>query len=323
MSLAQHIIVSTSEHGDINMIPTAIAEGSNTSALEARQNFGTLKWVISEHGKFRLWRATYDIRHPVTLQIKTGSQYFGFFFALKNDLQYKVQGLDSVRVMELQYDMFFVPNLQIECQLDPQSYLACGLNFKPSFFKSWHRVFKPLNDLLTSVEFGDSSRIHHAPLGITPRVSATLFNILHCNYTGEVRKKYLDIKVTELAFHIFQEVVSSGTEPTNKQDDLSRIQAIHSYLMENLSAPGTIGQLAHRFGFNDFKLKKSFKQVYNTSIYAFIMEERMQQALIKIIETDLPIAEIAHISGYSSISAFSTAFKNKFGYPPSTLRKGR
>jgi len=43
----------------------------------------------------------------------------------------------------------------------------------------------------------------------------------------------------------------------------------------------------------------------------------MTLAKSALASADLPMAEIAEIAGYQSVSAFSTAFKRDTGYPPS------
>ena len=81
--------------------------------------------------------------------------------------------------------------------------------------------------------------------------------------------------------------------------------------------------MAHIAGINDFKLKNGFKQLYGTTVFGFLFEERMQQAMIMLTETETAIKEISISIGYKNLPNFTAAFKKRFGYPPSFVRKKR
>jgi AraC-like DNA-binding protein len=76
-------------------------------------------------------------------------------------------------------------------------------------------------------------------------------------------------------------------------------------------------------GLNPWQLKTGFKAIFSLTIADYLQETRMQKARLLLEETDLPIARIADIVGYTHPFAFSSAFRKYYGYAPSLVRKGR
>lgn len=106
----------------------------------------------------------------------------------------------------------------------------------------------------------------------------------------------------------------------NRQADAVLIQEIYDYILENLEEPlPKLKTLARKFGTNEFKLKSGFRQFFNTSVYSFYNDERLKRAHTMISQRDLPLKEIALLTGFSTYPNFSKAFKKKYGYNPTDL----
>ena len=72
---------------------------------------------------------------------------------------------------------------------------------------------------------------------------------------------------------------------------------------------------------NATTLKTVFKSVYGNSLAAHMKEHRMEKAVRLLLETGLPIAEVARRVGYDSQSKFTAAFKSSYGVLPTEYRK--
>ncbi len=104
--------------------------------------------------------------------------------------------------------------------------------------------------------------------------------------------------------------------------DISKIRGIHAYILKNLDKPLLpLIELAHTFGTNEYKVKQGFKKLYGYTVFRFLIVERLKRASLLIQHTDIPLKEVAHIAGFVSVPHFSKAFKKKYGYTPSDLRK--
>lgn len=105
--------------------------------------------------------------------------------------------------------------------------------------------------------------------------------------------------------------------PSEKQ----KIMQARVLLMINLSEPLSIPELARAVHINECYLKKGFKELFGTSVYDFVQQERIRKAKHFIQEGRYSIQEIALELGFSNTSNFTNAFKRLTGQPPTLWQK--
>lgn len=103
--------------------------------------------------------------------------------------------------------------------------------------------------------------------------------------------------------------------------DKEKILKAKDILLSNIQTPPTIPELASQVGINQCYLKKGFKDLFDTTIFSFVQEQRIIKAKLLLTTTQEPIANIAELLGFSNQSNFTNAFKNFTGILPSDLRK--
>src|SRR5690606_20078188 len=97
----------------------------------------------------------------------------------------------------------------------------------------------------------------------------------------------------------------------NKTQNLELVQKLYDYILKHLDEPlPTLQQLAVIFKTHDYILKQGFRDLFNTSIYHFYHESRLKRARTMILETDIPLKEVALKSGFNSYANFYKAFKS-------------
>jgi AraC-like DNA-binding protein len=102
--------------------------------------------------------------------------------------------------------------------------------------------------------------------------------------------------------------------------DLDRLHQAKEILLQDLENPPSLLELAQQVGLNDYKLKSGFRQVFGTTVFGYLHRHRMQQAYFLLQTCDLSVTEVADRVGYTSLSAFSTAFKKFFGISPNSVK---
>lgn len=90
-------------------------------------------------------------------------------------------------------------------------------------------------------------------------------------------------------------------------------------LLHDLSAPPTIAELALATGLNQLKLKRGFRHLFGTSIYALFLRERMNRARQLLRHHN--VGDTAQLLGYRNTSHFSKVYHNQFGVLPSQARR--
>lgn len=82
-----------------------------------------------------------------------------------------------------------------------------------------------------------------------------------------------------------------------------------------------IYQVAERAGFSRWHLQRIFKKHTGITLGRYIKNTRLEQAMIKLAQTNDPIISIALQYGYESQQAFTRAIKNHTGINPGEIRR--
>ncbi|MEO6216080.1 MAG: Ada metal-binding domain-containing protein [Sphingomonas sp.] len=82
-----------------------------------------------------------------------------------------------------------------------------------------------------------------------------------------------------------------------------------------------VDDLAERLGVGSRQLARLFRKHLGTTPTAAARTSRIQRAKQLIDQTELPMTEIAHLSGFRSLRSFNAAFQLVYRRPPSSLRR--
>lgn len=94
------------------------------------------------------------------------------------------------------------------------------------------------------------------------------------------------------------------------------LEYIDNHLNENLE----LDRLAAMFYMSKYNYHRLFKSIVGKNVSEYIRYRRLLSAAMKLIETRVSIANISISVGYTSHSAFSRSFKEKFGASPKEYR---
>jgi AraC-like DNA-binding protein len=98
------------------------------------------------------------------------------------------------------------------------------------------------------------------------------------------------------------------------------VHQVASYIHEHLAEPLSIDSLARQFHLSPTGLKASFHQLYGKPLHQYISQCRMERAAELLRTTDFPVAQIAALVGYSSVSQFGAVFKKFWQFSPAQYR---
>jgi AraC family transcriptional regulator, transcriptional activator of the genes for pyochelin and ferripyochelin receptors len=274
---------------------------------------------------YTLLHNTYTCREDMTVSYSVPGPFLGFHFAVRNDINYTSPGLPGGVIFRNQYNMFYLPEMESSRTFrGEQEYESFIIHFTPAYLKRWEEPFPLLSAFLDSLG-STPAQINRANMSATPEMMAIIQHILQCNYTGKIRRMFLQAKVLELLMLALQNITPEGSfvRPLRRHSDIERIEEARQYLVANLEEPCTLDELAQKVGINVFKLKVGFKQVYGTTVFALLTEERMQRAIHLLRDTDKLVVEVSEAVGYKNLPNFTSAFKRRFGFTPSAVKQGQ
>ena len=154
----------------------------------------------------------------------------------------------------------------------------------------------------------------------SPIMNALLQQILRCSYQGLTKRMYIEGKVLELLALLMEE--EADIHEGNAQasvldlDCRDRVHYAQEILLKNLTSPPSLAELAHLVGLCDSNLKRGFKEIFDTTVFGYLRDRRLERAQQLLLEPQMKVAEVARTVGYESRSSFATAFKQKYGVSP-------
>lgn len=161
-------------------------------------------------------------------------------------------------------------------------------------------------------------------LPLSPQLLRALEDLHGCALEGRGRRLVIRSKAIEILCHAFEALAQD--ENGDAIPEASRLAAngvlkAQRLLAENFVTPPSLGHLAHEVGMSRSGLCAAFRQIVGQSVFDYVGDLRMQQALAMLNRQDATIAEVAYAVGYGHPSSFSVAVQRRFGTTASELRR--
>jgi AraC-like DNA-binding protein len=141
------------------------------------------------------------------------------------------------------------------------------------------------------------------------------------------KKKIMDLQVRAFILEVLADYVQTARQkPQSGLIYLSlkqRALLVKSYLLEHLEDAELydLGEIAKRFFTEPRAITRAFQRITGKTILQFVLEKRIELAYKYLLETTMPIYEIALRCGFKDASYFIHIFKNKYGMTPGAMRK--
>ena len=105
--------------------------------------------------------------------------------------------------------------------------------------------------------------------------------------------------------------------------DPRRLRRVSEYIEAHLSEELSVEMLANQAYLSPFHFARAFKAATGTTPHRYLTDRRIERAKALIAEGRLPLAEIAHVCGFSSQAHFTRWFKRIVGTTPGAYRTNR
>jgi AraC-like DNA-binding protein len=87
------------------------------------------------------------------------------------------------------------------------------------------------------------------------------------------------------------------------------------------AARWSVAKLAKTANMSPFHLCRTFRQIAGTSVYDYVLRERLAHALHAVLERSADLTTIAFDAGFASHSHFTARFRQLFGSTPNDMRR--
>jgi len=95
------------------------------------------------------------------------------------------------------------------------------------------------------------------------------------------------------------------------------------FMHDNYSRELALEEIAGAAYLSEFHFARMFKQITGVTPHYYLANLRLERARKLLLETTLPISEIAWMVGYQSQSHFTRVFRSVTGVTPRAFRNAR
>ncbi|MGQ0738822.1 MAG: helix-turn-helix domain-containing protein [Bacteroidota bacterium] len=189
--------------------------------------------------------------------------------------------------------------------------------FKESFYKELQQQYG------TPKLFADND-IHSTLVRSNAEMEFYHFYIMQ----GLLRRNAGKLKTDNLVMEMLQKVLAAVTdyrpdEKINlrlKRNHLATIERAKQYIAEHFTEDISLMEIAGHCYVSPFHFSRLFRTFTSSSPHQFLQATRLQQAVLLLRNTSMPVADIAFSSGFNSIEYFTAAFRQRYKCPPSKFR---
>jgi AraC-like DNA-binding protein len=135
-------------------------------------------------------------------------------------------------------------------------------------------------------------------------------------YRGPLGRLYAESlalsAIVELAVHLRGERSYRKILPSHH--DLA--QEAREILDRDIASVPSIGDLARHMGMSQVTLRRVFKAAFGITIFEYVRNRKLDAARIMLREGRFQVAEVSYRVGYPNPANFATAYRRRFGHPP-------
>ncbi len=285
----------------------------------------------------------YKEHHVIRVDISNGLVFFDISLALKQEKTLNLKNLDRMnfivslgqgnclikdnltdnnyRLTEHNTYLFSTSRQDMEIIIEPCEKAEIFILFISDFFIKRYlsdNAYEPINFLYqklqqeVSLELVNETATDALSLYLIDKLVSAKNNEKMNSMISEHRAiEYMIHRFSMLDLHVPKEHTPEEIDIATKAKEI---------ILQNYSTPPSIKELARLCGTNDFKLKKYFKKVNQTTIYAYIQKLRLEKANLLLREHLMSVAEIATEVGYKHQGHFSAIFFKTYGVYPKDLK---
>lgn len=239
-------------------------------------------------------------------------------FCIKNEVKLNFnQGKYAINILENNSLLLYNPqqDLPIYLEIEPEAKLITLL----ISIKKFHTFFSKEAGLIHFLNDDNKEKKYYLDKDLSPNEIIVLNQLFNYGLHSSLEKLYTKGKVYELISLYFHKSDNDGTQNCPFLEDeanVEKIQNAKKILIDNMTEPPTLSELANQINLPLQRLKDGFKHIYGETVFAFLLNYKMEFARKLLATKKYNIAETSFEVGYSTPSHFIAAFKKKFGATP-------
>jgi len=238
---------------------------------------------------------------------------YEILFFKKGDAVYMVEGKNY----ELSEGDILITNpRELHCPVfkSDNTYKRSIIFLRPSFLSEFiTEKYNPFS-ALERRKIGEQNKI---PTDIVTRYELDKkMNIIGSYYNSDLPEREIMIKSYLMQFLVnLNKIVTTEARVTKR----TSMDNIIQYINDNLTEKITLESLSNEFHRNKYHISHAFKEKTGFTVLEYITHKRITYAK-ELILSDIPLTEVAELSGFSDYSNFYRSFVKLTGFAPKSGR---
>lgn len=139
---------------------------------------------------------------------------------------------------------------------------------------------------------------------------------------GAAGKLYAGTAAQMLAVHLLRYYAQINRTLKERTSGLTQRQMkqVLDYIEHHLDHNLSLAEIAQQSGLSPFHFARRFRQTVGESPHQYVLNRRLEAAQHLLKESDLPVSQIALMTGFSSQGHFTQTFTSRLGEPPRQYR---
>jgi AraC-like DNA-binding protein len=277
------------------------------------------------HG-LRLVHSVFEYDAPARGRGASDLEMVRLHFSLRGEYSVRYPTLDrSYERLVPHCSLFYAHPFELEFESQSSQLETFGVQFPVARFIAYAEGASPgVSRFCDRVASGKPGFLFEPTPALGPALEQSVRRMLDGRYEGVVEELFLYSQCLELlvrALALSSDGGQSHRPNRPGRSDRERLFAARDFLEARVSDPPALTEVARKVGLNEYKLKHGFKQLFGTTVHAYLTDKRLELARSLLLDTERTAAEIAFSLGYASPQHFSHAFKQRFGVTPKSMRK--
>lgn len=268
--------------------------------------------------EFSVYKIDNSSPQSLSFHKEIGTDIIQFYFCLKGSGQFIYNhGAYTLDLPEEKSLLLYNPQKQLPVHLEikGQSAIICLM----ISIKKFHSLFSSEAEFIGFLTEENKEKKYYTEEKITPAIAIVLTQMLNATMHPSVKNLFYKGKTYELLSLVFnynEEQNIDNCPFLSDEEDVLKIKQAKDIIIQQMTEPPTLQELADHIGLNIKKLKIGFKQIYGDSVFSFLFDYKMEYARKLLDEGNYNVNEVGLKIGYSSASHFISAFKKKYGITP-------
>ncbi|MGB5983637.1 MAG: AraC family transcriptional regulator [Nonlabens sp.] len=253
-----------------------------------------------------------------SFQHEVDCSYLQFHFCIKGGVQLAFnEGSYKLQLDEQNSYLLYNPSrdLPMDLVLKQDTWMITVLVSITKF----HSLFSQDADHVSFLSKENKDKKYYMDGKISPAMAVALHQLMNYNLNDTIKQLYFKGKSYELLSLYFNKEEDANIDACPflaDEENMRKIKQAKEIIVERMTDPPSLNDLAQEINLSLKKLKEGFKEVYGDTVYGFALDHKMDYARQLLDSGQHNVNEVGLKVGYSTGSHFISAFKKKFGTTP-------